>query len=155
MTFAFAGKRFHGNSTLHNVSILWMVLLNQNLYGENDWDFYFRNHSVALYTGIINTTALGPGAAAITETPVDAVDHSYGPLRITPVSCSLWITPYRITEQKDAALPRRRIRNKTCQLRRRNRCIAKVRSALSLVLIGDVVQRSAEASIYRGRAQVV
>ena len=26
---------------------------NQNLYAENEWDFHFRNHTVALYRAIV------------------------------------------------------------------------------------------------------
>ena len=70
------------------VTTLWL-LIKVSMMKMNEWGFYFRNLTVALHTGVTNITALGPGAAAITETPVDAVDHSYGPLRVTPMDHSV------------------------------------------------------------------
>ena len=35
-----------GKYTLDGYDI---IAFNQNLYGENEWDLYFRNHTVALY----------------------------------------------------------------------------------------------------------
>ena len=46
-------KRLIHNLTAHgtyNLDGYDIKAIDQNLEGENEWDFYFRNHTVALYS---------------------------------------------------------------------------------------------------------
>ena len=37
---------------MYNLDGYDIMAFNQNLYDKNEWDFYFRNHTVALYCGV-------------------------------------------------------------------------------------------------------